>query len=150
MNTFIRCSRTTARCIGTRGLDGVAGSATIDGNLADTMTAQSVNGGLAETIVTGTFETPVDPVHPRPRADRCAFDRARGVRNPVPRGAQRQFASAFPIGSSRTRRPVAAKIALPSAGIAVGLPISPAPAGRSRLGTITTSTSGASAIRGSG
>lgn len=58
VNSFIRCALTTSRFIGARSLTGVAGSATVDGNLPNNSTPLTLNGGLTETIFIGTFEPP--------------------------------------------------------------------------------------------
>jgi hypothetical protein len=60
VNSFIRCTLTTPRFIGARNLNGVAGSATMDGNLANNTKALTLNGGLTETIFIGTFEPPAN------------------------------------------------------------------------------------------
>jgi hypothetical protein len=51
------------------------------------------------------------------------------------------------IGSLRSRLPVAAKIALATAGIMVGVLASPIPPGAAWLGTMCTSTTGISSMR---
>lgn len=60
VNSFIRCALITNRFIGTRTVNGVAGSATTDGNLANNTSVLTLNGGLTETIFIGTFEPPAD------------------------------------------------------------------------------------------
>ena len=57
------------------------------------------------------------------------------------------YALTFPIGSFRIRFPVAANIALQTAGAMGGVPGSPTPPGASLLGTMYTSTTGISARR---
>src|SRR5437667_209296 len=56
------------------------------------------------------------------------------------------FVGLAPVGTLRTRAPVAAKIALESAGAIVVVPGSPRPVGYSRESTTCTSTSGTSSI----
>jgi hypothetical protein len=54
--------------------------------------------------------------------------------------------SAVRIGSRRMRFPVAAKMALATAGAAAGTPGSPQPPGGSTLGTMWTSTTGGASL----
>src|SRR5260370_27961918 len=62
-------------------------------------------------------------------------------------GRERYARSSARMGSRRMGLPVAAKIALQTAGAIGGVPGSPTPPGASLLGTMCTSTTGISAIR---
>ena len=64
--------------------------------------------------------------------------------------AQARFSCAMSKGSARSRLPVAAKIALATAGAIGGVPGSPMPPGASVLGRMCTSTRGISFMRISG
>ena len=56
VNSFIRCSLVTDRFIGTRAVNGVSGSATVDSNLTNNIQALILNGGLADLIFADRFE----------------------------------------------------------------------------------------------
>jgi hypothetical protein len=76
----------------------------------------------------------------------------RNTVKPLPAAESRQarqldFRSWFISGSERMRLPVAAKIALSTAGAATAIVGSPTPPQKSPLGTMTTSTFGISSIR---
>jgi hypothetical protein len=56
VNSFIRCSLVTDRFVGTRAVNGVSGSATVDSNLTNNIQALTLNGGLVDLIFASRFE----------------------------------------------------------------------------------------------